>query len=43
MVLVLNHNSLMNFESSIILNNEFILTYLKHLMSDLDIDEEEND
>jgi hypothetical protein len=34
-VIVLENNSLLNFESSIILNGKFILTNLKHLLNDL--------
>ena len=42
-VLILKHNELLNFESSVILNNDFVLTYLKNIMSDFDTDYEEDE
>ena len=37
-VLVLENNSVLNFESSNILNDKFVLTNLKNLMNDLQIE-----
>ena len=43
-VIILENNSLLNFESSIILNDKFVETNLKHLLNDLKIEQtEEND
>ena len=43
-VIILENNSLLNFESSIILNDKFVETNLKNLLNDLKIEQtEEND